>query len=80
MQIRLSKWGNSLGLRIPKSVTTQLGLVEGAQLEITTEDNRIVISRPRPSYRIADLVADLTHSNLSEAFDWGPDEGRERVE
>jgi antitoxin MazE len=77
MQVQLSKWGNSLGLRIPKSLARELGLTEGAHLDIKAEDGRIVVSRPTPRYRIEDLVADLNHEAVSEAFDWGPDEGRE---
>ncbi|WP_284944223.1 AbrB/MazE/SpoVT family DNA-binding domain-containing protein [Acidisoma cladoniae] len=80
MNVQLTKWGNSLGLRIPKSLATRFGLVEGAQLEIEADDDRIVISMPRPRYRIEDLVADLTHEDLAGSFDWGPDEGREIVE
>jgi antitoxin MazE len=77
MQVQLSKWGNSLGLRIPKSVAQELGLTEGAHLDIKAEDGRIVVSHLAPRYRIEDLVADLSHEEVSEAFDWGPDEGRE---
>ncbi len=44
------------------------------------EDYHIAISLPQPPTTIADLVADLTHDELAEAFDWGPDHGREHVE
>jgi antitoxin component of MazEF toxin-antitoxin module len=29
-QLRLTKWGNSLGLRVPKDVAARAGLTEGA--------------------------------------------------
>ena len=34
MHIRLSKWGNSLAIRIPKEVTDHLGVSEGDEVEI----------------------------------------------
>ena len=80
MQVQLTRWGNSLGLRIPKAVTERFGLLEGEKLLLSVEDDHIVISLPRRPTTIADLVVDLTHDALAEAFDWGPDQGRESVE
>jgi antitoxin MazE len=80
MQVQLTRWGNNLGLRIPKSLTTRFGLVEGAQVQVEAEDDRIVILLPRQRYVLSDLVADLTHDDLAAAFDWGADKGREIVD
>jgi antitoxin MazE len=80
MQVQLTRWGNSLGLRIPKALTERFGLVEGEKVLLAVENDHIVISLPRLPTRIADLVADLTHDELAEAFDWGPDLGRERID
>lgn len=77
MQVQLTRWGNSLGMRIPKELALRFGLLEGARVEVLAEADRIVISLPRPKYRIENLVADMTHDNLRQAFDWGPDVGRE---
>ncbi len=80
MQVQLSRWGNSLGMRIPKELATRFALTEGAQVDIEADGERIVISLPRPKYRIEDLVADMTHDNIRQAFDWGPDVGREIID
>jgi antitoxin MazE len=80
MQVQLTRWGNSLGLRIPKALSERFGLVEGEKVLLAVEDDHIVISLPRPPTTIADLVADLTHQELAEAYDWGPDQGREVVD
>ncbi len=79
MQVSISRWGNSLGLRIPKEVAGQLGLRPGAQVDVATEGSRIVISCPRPRYRLEDLLATVT-PDIRTAFDWGPDQGRESPE
>jgi antitoxin component of MazEF toxin-antitoxin module len=54
--------------------------VEGAQVQVEAEDDRIVILLPRQRYVLSDLVADLTHDDLAAAFDWGADKGREIVD
>lgn len=79
MQVSLSRWGNSLGLRIPKEVAGLLGLHPGAQVEVAMEGGRIVISCLRPRYRLEDLLAAVT-PDIRTAFDWGPDRGRENPE
>jgi antitoxin MazE len=80
MQVQISRWGNSLGVRIPKDVARRAGLSEGSRVEIEAEDNRIVIAPSAPRYRLADLLEGMTPEAMREAFDWGPDVGREAVD
>lgn len=80
MRTQITKWGNSLGVRVPKDVAVRVGLVEGAQVEIEAEDGRIVISLSTPRYVLADLLEGMTPEAMHEAFDWGADAGRENVE
>src|SRR4051794_4559516 len=56
MQVRVTRWGNSLGLRIPKDVALRTGLREGARVDIAAEGDRIVISPARPRYVLGDLL------------------------
>src|SRR5712671_6107087 len=45
MQVQVARWGNSLGLRIPKDIARRAGLREGARVEI--EANGIdTLARP----------------------------------
>ena len=80
MQVRIARWGNSLGVRIPKAIAERLGLTEGARVEIETEDGRVVISHGRPRYVLKDLLVGMTPKAMRKAFDWGPDIGREAVD
>ncbi|MFO1039035.1 MAG: AbrB/MazE/SpoVT family DNA-binding domain-containing protein [Geminicoccaceae bacterium] len=80
MQVRVSRWGNSLGLRLPKDLAAKLGIGEGSRVEVTEDRGRIVISPARPVYALEDLLVGMTPEAMHEAFDWGEDEGRERVE
>jgi antitoxin MazE len=80
MQVQVARWGNSLGLRIPKDIALRAGLREGTRVEVEAEGDRIIISPARPRYVLADLLKGMTPEAMREAFDWGPDKGRESVE
>jgi len=80
MQVNIARWGNSLGLRIPKDVAEQAGLRAGSRVEIAAENGRIVIAPARRRYVLAELLEDMTPEAMHDAFDWGPDRGREIVE
>ena len=82
MQVRIARWGNNLGLRIPKDIASRAGLSEGAwvEVEVEAEGNRIIITPAHRRYVLADLLKGMTPQAMREAFDWGPDKGREIVE
>jgi antitoxin MazE len=44
MRVLVARWGNSLGLRIPKDIALRAGLREGARVDVETEGGRIIIS------------------------------------
>jgi antitoxin MazE len=78
MEVQVSKWGNSLAVRIPKAVAERARLREGERLEMSVnEDGAVVLRPPRPSYRLEDLLAGVTDENLHSATDWGCLLGRE---
>ena len=47
MNIQISKWGNSLALRIPAEVVKQIHLKEGDQVEATLSMNGTLIIKPQ---------------------------------
>jgi antitoxin MazE len=79
MSVQITRWGNSLGVRIPRQIAGRFGLAEGSRVDIVAEDGRIVITPAAPRYTIEELVADMTPEAMAEAFVWGPDRGREEV-
>ena len=81
MPSRIERWGESLGIRIPKDVAGRAGLVEGSPVEIEAQNGHIVISRvDRPRYTLEELLVGMTPDGMHEACDWGPDVGAEAVE
>jgi antitoxin MazE len=77
MTVTLQKWGNSVGVRLPKPMLEQVGLKAGAQVEVTVEGDHLVIRRGR--LRLADLLARCDKSNRPETVDFGPPVGCEII-
>ena len=63
MTATISRWGNSLGLRIPKSALAEARLEEGDQVDVVTEGGRLIITRKPSRPRLTDLVAAITPEN-----------------
>jgi len=78
MQAHIQKWGNSLAVRIPKTVADEIGLTNKSAVEITITDGQILI-RPVQTqvYRLDDLLAQITPDNLHGEFDTGDAVGKE---
>jgi len=80
MRVQVTRWGNSLGIRIPKDIAAEVGLTEGSRVDIETDRDQIVITPARPRYKLEELLGGVTPEAMRAAFDWGVDRGREAVE
>jgi antitoxin MazE len=60
----LDRWGNSLGVRLPKSVADALGLREGDRVSVELVDASVVIKRAKPRYTLSELLDGLTAEML----------------
>lgn len=73
VQVQLAKWGNSLGLRVPRDVAARLGLQEGARVDIETlDDGRMVITRSRRRFTLDELLAGMKPEREHSLEDDGP--------
>lgn len=70
MRAAVSRWGNSLAVRIPKEAAEAAGLQEGAALDLTVEDGAVTLRRRR--YDIRELVAAIEGSPPPLEIDDGP--------
>ena len=43
--IRVNRWGNGLGIRLPKEFTDKEGITEKSRVEISAIDNGLLITR-----------------------------------
>ena len=78
MQTKVQKWGNSLGLRIPKSFAEQVGVEAGSEVDLAVEDGELIV-RPRrqPRYELKDLLRSVTAKNVHKEVETGDPVGRE---
>ncbi len=78
MVIKILKWGNSLGLRIPKSFAKEAGVEEGSTVDIALEGDHLVIRRVRPvKYKLADVLSMVREDNIHYEISTGDRVGRE---
>lgn len=42
---KIQKWGNSLAVRLPKKLTTHLGLEEGSEVMVDEHEQNVLIKR-----------------------------------
>jgi len=80
MQVLVSKWGNSLGLRLPKTLAAEIGVSDGQKVEVRAEGGRIIVEPVRKTYSLEQMMENVTPEAMREAWDWGPDVGREIVD
>ena len=73
----VSRWGNSLGVRISKSVAAAVSVQDGDEVEVTVQDGAIVIRPAVKRYTIEELASGITPKNRHEATDWGTPRGKE---
>lgn len=87
MEATLTKWGNSLGIRIPSQMAADIGFHSSSKVEICSRDKEIII---KPKYDIKDMYENYYNKPLSQItaadvgtcgeMDWGKDVGAEVVD
>jgi antitoxin MazE len=77
MIAKIQKWGNSLGVRIPKSLAQDAELSEGTSVDLRVEDGRLIIVPAVKKYTLEELVSKITPENRHPETDWGPPVGKE---
>ena len=78
MRTIVKKWGNSLALRLPKSLAEQANITEDTPIEIEVTDTGLhLVPIPEPPYALHELLAGITEDNLHDASDFGGAQGNE---
>lgn len=80
MNIQVGKWGNSLAVRIPRTLARTLGLHDGSEMDLQEVAGSLVL-RPvveeKYSYSLDEMLAQVTPEQIHSETDWGLPEGKE---
>jgi antitoxin component of MazEF toxin-antitoxin module len=82
-QVTVGKWGNNLAVRLPGDIVRLAKLRDGERVELEAQAGEIVIRRIEPDVSLVAMFAggtpDEWRALYADAYDWGPDVGREIV-
>ena len=77
MKVQIQKWGNSLALRIPKSLAVDTNITEGTTVELTRGKNGILVKPAAEEISLESLLDRVTPENLHGEADFGKPVGKE---
>jgi antitoxin MazE len=79
MRTTVSKWGNSLALRLPRHIADQMSLAEGTTVTLEVSDGALRITPERKKYKLSELLEGEPKRDGIESreVDWGPRVGDE---
>ena len=73
MKVKLRKWGNSLGLRIPAKIAQSIGLEESSTVELIESGKSLIIKKKE------DIDLDELLTSIPDDFEY-PEDVRDFVE
>ncbi len=78
MQVSLQRWGNSQGIRIPKSIVNEMNLDKNQKFDLTIQDEKIILTKQQENFSlIRELFENYETENNQIEFDWGKPKGNE---
>ena len=77
IELQIGKWGNSLGIRLPKHISEALHLRPKDKVSCALENGKLVLKpiRPVKKYTLKELLAKVEEP--SGEISWGKPEGGE---
>lgn len=65
MKAKVKKWGKSLGVRLPKALSSKAGITEGTDIELEIEGDKItIVPRPKKDYTLDELLSMVSEENI----------------
>jgi antitoxin MazE len=78
MKVRITRWGKSLAVRIPKHAARGANFREGDCVELSISKGAMVIQKiSKHNYTPDELVARITAKNRHCETEWGQPKGNE---
>jgi len=64
MNIEIKSWGNSAGIRLNKSLLSQLDVAVGGSLSVEVNDGSLILTPTEPDYTMSDLLVGCTRESM----------------
>lgn len=84
MKVCISKWGNSIGVRIPRKIAESLALKTGDDVECAVKDGGLFLKKEQSTARMFEEFYGKPYDQITEndigpgeELDWGEDVGGE---
>ena len=77
VRAKLQKWGNSLGIRIPKSIANEVKIGDGDSVELKVTNGKVVIQPVPEEETLESLLSEVTDSNIHTEQEIGTPKGKE---
>jgi antitoxin MazE len=79
VRAKIQKWGNGLGLRLPKALAQSSRLEEGSEVELALVGGRLVVTPVEEDLSLDEMLDQVTDENRHGLLDWGPAVGKEAL-
>lgn len=63
MRTKVQKWGNSLAVRLPKTIAETAGIYQGTELILSVQDETIVLKPKKKEPSLQELLSEITSEN-----------------
>ena len=77
MKTKVSRWGNSLALRLPKGMAASHRITEGSDIEIIEREDGLLLSPVFKQFSFDELMERMSPDNLHEEISTGEPQGME---
>lgn len=78
MELKLQKWGNSLGIRIPSALLKSLNIGPNDVIDLVQDGNKIIITKSNKGrISLEERFRTYNGNNLAKDFEWDESRGKE---
>jgi antitoxin MazE len=77
MTTTVQKWGNSLGLRIPKNIADSIGLSVGGNVSVSLKNGAIIVELKSKILDLKKAMKNYKPEDYHAELDWGSPVGKE---
>lgn len=73
---QVKRWGNGMGIKIPKELTDELNIEESSTIYMEVKDGKLIVE-PKKDLSLEEMLELITDKNRHGEIDFGKPIGRE---